>query len=362
VTMRALFVISTLGRGGSEGQLVELLARIHPAPVAATVATITTTHDRRHAERLLACKVPHVVLAPGGGSRLRRSAAAALRLVRLLRRLRPDVVYARGEYPTLLVVPLARLHGIPVMVARRNTGSAALTAPLDRAARWIEARAMLVTVNSVAVLEEAQRLGVPRERLRLVRNGHDPGPSSPPPPSGEEVRLGYVARLWPGKGHRPLLQALREVRANAQWRVELAGTGPLLEELRAEVREQGLAERVRFLGVVDDIPRFWQERSACLLLSESESSSNAVIEAGLAGRPLVVTDNAANRELVTPGSGIFVRDDDVGEMARRLEEIIDDAELREHLGRRARQSMQRFEMERMVAGHLDALEECCRGT
>ncbi len=221
---------------------------------------------------------------------------------------------------------------------------------------------MLVTVNSVAVLEEAQRLGVPRERLRLVRNGHDPGPSSPPPPSGEEVRLGYVARLWPGKGHRPLLQALREVRANARWRVELAGTGPLLEELRAQVCEEGLDERVRFLGVVGDIPRFWREHDACLLLSEAEGSSNALIEAGLAGRPLVVTDNAANRELVTPGSGIFVSADDVGEMARRLEEIIDDAELREHLGRRARQSMQRFEMERMVAGHLDALEECCRGT
>jgi glycosyltransferase involved in cell wall biosynthesis len=50
--------------------------------------------------------------------------------------------------------------------------------------------------------------------------------------------------------------------------------------------------------------------------------------------------------------------DDVRGTARRLEQIIDDAELRERLGRGARQAMQRFDMELMVAGHLDVLSEC----
>jgi glycosyltransferase involved in cell wall biosynthesis len=167
-----------------------------------------------------------------------------------------------------------------------------------------------------------------------------------------------VARLRPGKGHARLFQALREVRANARWRVELAGEGPLIEEMRAEVHEAGLAERVRFLGLVDDIPSFWEERHACLLLSDSESSSNALVEAGLAGRPLVATDVAANRELVMPGTGILVRPDDVLGTARRLEQIIDDAEFREHLGSLAREAMQRFTMEQMVAGHLHALAAC----
>jgi glycosyltransferase involved in cell wall biosynthesis len=357
--MRVLFVIASLERGGSEGQLVELLARIHPAPVAATVATIAPARDRRHTERLLACDVRQIVLAPGGGSRLRRSVVAALQFGRLLRRLRPDVVYAWGESPSLLAVPLARLHGIPVVLARRSSGNANLMRGLDRAARWIEARAALVTVNSVAALEEARRRGVPRGRLRLVPNGHDAGRPAPAP-GGQEVRLGYVAALRPGKGHRRLLEALRDVRANARWHVELAGTGPLLGELRAEVRERGLAERVRFLGTVDDIPRFWRDRDACLLLSDCEGSSNALIEAGLAGRPLVASDVPGNRELVSPGSGILVRADDVTATALRLEEIIDDAELREHLGRGAWEAMQRFEVERMVAGHLDALVECRR--
>jgi glycosyltransferase involved in cell wall biosynthesis len=357
VSLRVVFVISALERGGSERQLVELLTRIHPAPVAATVATIAPTSDQMHQRRLSACNVPQVVLAPGSGPALRRAPAAALGLWRLLRRARPDVVYAWGEYASVLAVPLARLQGIPVAVARRNTRNVGLPRRIDRAARTLEPLARRVTVNSLATLEDAERRGVPRRQLRLVLNGHVGGHGSGST-SGAEVRLGYVAALRPGKGHRRLLRALREVRAEGRWRVDLAGTGPLLDELRAEVRRWGLGDTVRFLGLVDDIPRFWQEHDACLLLSDFEGSSNALVEAGLAGRPLVATDVPGNREVVTPACGILVPPDDVRGTARRLEQIIDDAELRERLGRGARQAMQRFDMELMVAGHLDVLSEC----
>jgi glycosyltransferase involved in cell wall biosynthesis len=356
-SIRALFLITSLERGGSEGQFVELLSRIHPAPVDATVATVVAARDGRHTERLRACDIRHIVLAPAGGSAVRRWGAAALRLEGLLRRLRPDVVYVWGEYPSLVAVPLARLRRVPVVVARRNSGNASLPRGLDRAARWVEARAGLVTVNSAAALKEAARHGVSRGRLRVVCNGHDGGRPSPAP-TGGEVRLGYVAGLRPGKGHRQLLQALPAVRAKSPWCIELAGTGPLLRQLRTEVHERGLAERVRFVGLVDDIVRFWQEHHACLLLSASEGSSNALIEAGLAGRPLVVTDAPGNRELVTPGTGLLVRAEDVPATARTLEQIIDDAQLREELGRGAAEAMRRFETGRMVAGHLDALAEC----
>jgi len=355
--MRALFVIASLERGGSEGQLTALLSRIHPERVAATLATVVAARDRLSTEVLRACNVPHVVLAPGRASGVRRWGIAAMRLERLLRRLRPDVVYAWGEYPTLIAVPLARLRGIPAMVARRNSGNVSIPATVGRVARWVESKAGLVTVNSGAAFTEAVRHGVAREHLRLVPNGHEVGPQSSEP-RGREVRLGYVAGLRPGKGHRQLLQALSEVRAKAPWCVELAGNGPLVGELRAEVEKRGLSERVRFLGIVDDIPSFWREHHACLLLSQFEGSSNALIEAGLAGRPLLANDDPGNRELVSPGTGILVGADDPPATARKIEEIIDDPLLRQRLGRGASEAMRRFEMEDMVTAHVDALAEC----
>jgi glycosyltransferase involved in cell wall biosynthesis len=355
-----VFVITSLDRGGSEGQLAQLLARIHPEPVAATLVTLVPTRDGLNAGRLQECGVPRVVLTRESQSRARRGAQAAIGLDRLLRNLRPDVVYAWGEYASLVAVPVARMRGIPIVVARRNSdGDASIARWLQRAARRADARAQLVTVNSLAAFEAAARHGVARHRLRLVPNGHDGlSPSTAPP--ADEVRAGYVARLLPGKGHRQLLDALVQVRARHAWGVDLAGTGRLLDELRAEVDARGLAGRVRFLGMVDDIRGFWRQHEACVLLSESEGSSNALIEAGLAGRPLVATDVAGNRELVTPDSGILVRAGDAQGTARAIEAIIDDRRLRERLGRGAAHAMRRFDIDGMVRGHFAVLAECRR--
>lgn len=355
-----MFVITSLDRGGSEGQLAQLLARIHPEPVAATLVTLVPNRDGLNAGRLEECGVPRVVLTGESHSRARRGALATIRLDRLLRKLRPDVVYAWGDYASLVAVPVARMRGIPIVVARRNSnGDPSVARWLQRAARRAEARAQLVTVNSLAAFESAARHGVARHRLRLVPNGHD-GLSSSTAPPADEVRLGYVAGLRPGKGHRRLLDALVEVRASHAWRVDLAGTGPLLDELRAEVDARGLARHVRFLGMVDDISGFWRQHEACMLLSESEGSSNALIEAGLAGRPLVATAVAGNRELVTPDGGILVRAGDAQGTARAIEAIVDDRRLRERLGRGAAHAMRRFDTDRMVSGHVAALAECRR--
>jgi hypothetical protein len=64
--MRVVSVIVSLGRGGSEGQLVELLSRIHPDPVAATVATVVPDAEKRYLQRLRACGVARKVLAACG--------------------------------------------------------------------------------------------------------------------------------------------------------------------------------------------------------------------------------------------------------------------------------------------------------
>jgi glycosyltransferase involved in cell wall biosynthesis len=354
-----LFAIGSLERGGSEGQLAELISHVHPYRVSATVATLIAAHDRRHTRTLAELGVPHVVLSRPEGSRARRATGASRRLDRLLRELRPDAVYAWGGHVTALAVPLARRRGVPVLVARRDAGVRALApgGPLRAAIHRAEARADVVTANSRAVFEACKRRGVRPERLRLVPNGHPAGQALPPPaPNGEPVRLGYVAALRPEKGHRRLMRVLRQVRAQAPWRVDLAGTGPLLEDLRAEAAANGLSDRVRFMGMVDDIPGFWRARGAGLLLSDTEGCPNALIETALAGRPVVASDVPGNREVVEPGGGLLVAAGDDDAIARAVERIVDDDALRERLGRCAReQALRRFAIEPMVAGHLDAI-------
>jgi glycosyltransferase involved in cell wall biosynthesis len=355
---RVLFVIGGLGRGGSERQLIRLIASLHPERLEATVMTYSTVCDADHARLLDELGVELIQQAPPRAPRPARPLFSVPRTYGVLRRLRPDAVYAWLEEASTAVTPPARMLGIPVVIARRSVcGSIAERQLLFRLPiRWAERRAERVTGNSAAVIAEAEARGVRRERLRLVRNGHPPVPPLPLP-SGGSVTLGYLANYRPEKGHRRLLAALSLVRAETPWRVDLAGSGPLREQLMAEISERGLADRVIAGGPIADVPAFWAERDIAVLLSDDEGSPNALIEAAMLGRPLLGTDAGGTREVIPSDGGILVPHDPEA-IAAALSRLIDDRELRRRLAAGARRhAMAEHDLARFLSGHLEVIGE-----
>jgi glycosyltransferase involved in cell wall biosynthesis len=337
---------------------MQLIATAHPERIEAAVITFSTTCDPGHARTLRDLGVELIQLSPSRGPRPLRPAVAVPRTYQALRRLRPDVAYPWLEEASATVTPPARALGIPIVIGRRSVCGS----PAERWAffripiRWAERRAALVTGNSEAVFDEAVVRGVPRERLRLVRNGHPPA-APLPPPVGPTVALGCVANYRPEKGHARLLAGLELVHANTPWRVDLVGSGPLREQVAAEIAERGLSERVSAGGPITDIRGFWAEHDVALLLSDNEGSPNALIEAALLGRPLVGTNGGGTREIVSPEGGMLVSDDP-RTIAAVLERLIDDRELRLRLGDGARQhALAQHDLETSVQGHLDVIDE-----
>jgi glycosyltransferase involved in cell wall biosynthesis len=355
---RVVFAIGGLGLGGSERQLMHLISSAHPERIEASVLTFSTTCDPSHAARLQELGVELIQLSPVSGPRPLRPAIAVPRTFGALRRLRPDVVYPWLEEASATVSPPARALRIPVVIARRSVCGS----PAERWAffrlpiRWAERRALLVTGNSEAVLDEAVVRGIPRERLRLVRNGHPPV-APLPPPAAETVALGYLANYRPEKGHARLLAALELVDAKSPWRVDLVGAGPLHEKVAEQIAARGLADRVDAGGPITDVRGFWAEHDVALLFSDNEGSPNALIEAALAGRPLVGSDGGGTREIVSPEGGMLVSDDPRA-IAAALERLIDDRELRLRLGEGARRhALVQHDLEKSVDGHLAVIDE-----
>jgi glycosyltransferase involved in cell wall biosynthesis len=353
---KVLFVIGGLERGGSESQLVALIEAIHPDMVECVLATAARAEDPALEQRIARAGVRHVVLSRSGSS-ARRFVGSEIRLVRLIRGSRPHVVYAWLEEAALLVNPLARALGVPCAIARRNvSGSYASRHPVViHALHRAERLACVATANSGAVLDETLRRGWQRDRVREVPNGHvDHGPL-PLPPS-ECVELGYLARFRPEKGHARALQALARIRTATPWRMTFGGDGPLLEQAKRDAERLRLTHRAAFAGQVPDPRAFWAAQHVGVLLSDHEGSPNALIEAGLAGRPLVGTRVGGVADIVEPGGG-YVRDpDDVDGIANDLERLIEDERLRSKLGRGAReQALARFSTRAFVEGHLAAI-------
>ena len=169
--------------------------------------------------------------------------------------------------------------------------------------------------------------GYPHAR-RLVRiyNGIDPGRH---PPSAEAqgdrrdvgLTVGFMGRLIPGKGADHLVHALARARSRLTPRLLIAGDGPERSRLASLARELGVESDVDFLGVVDDVPAFWQQCDVAAVPAAelAEAFSMVTLEAMIAGKATVATRNGAIPELMIDGeTGTLVAPGDIGGLAEAL--------------------------------------------
>jgi glycosyltransferase involved in cell wall biosynthesis len=170
--------------------------------------------------------------------------------------------------------------------------------------------------------------GADLERLGI---GHSTGrarPASVP----QDVRgpvVAFVGRLVPYKGVSVLLEATeRLLRDGEKLTVVVAGKGPLLEELTADVARRHLADSVRFLGFVPDeqigdLYRF-ADVVCCPSIGTLESSATALEEAAMCGTPVVGSDLPGASETIPHDGtlGLLVAPRDPDALAHALRRML----------------------------------------
>jgi glycosyltransferase involved in cell wall biosynthesis len=205
----------------------------------------------------------------------------------------------------------------------------------EKARRRLAYRLIARTGTLVAVSEDlkrfiAEKAGIPGRRLRVIYNGIMPGApvdeveiercrSELGIRSGDTV-LGAVGSLYPVKGHRFLLDAMPLVLQRFPDTVLImAGRGELDVSLKEQAKRLGIEEKVRFLGMREDVPRLLGLMDVFVLPSLSEGLSMALLEAMAAGKPVVATRVGGNPELVEEGkTGLLVRGQDADDLAASL--------------------------------------------
>jgi glycosyltransferase involved in cell wall biosynthesis len=162
----------------------------------------------------------------------------------------------------------------------------------------------------VCVSEDSRALsareGVAPGRLQRIWNGIDLSRFAylGPRPGGPAV---MVARLSPEKGTEHLIRAAALVaRRSPAFRLEIAGGGRCLPELQALAAQCGVAEQVRFLGEVWDVPDLLARASLFVLPSLSEGMSLTLLEAMARGLPVVTTAVGGSPEVVVDGQTGFL--------------------------------------------------------
>jgi glycosyltransferase involved in cell wall biosynthesis len=143
------------------------------------------------------------------------------------------------------------------------------------------------------------------------------------------------------KDHPTFLRAARRVRAAVPAaRFIIAGEGELTDRMRALAAELGLAADVFFTGRCERLAELLFVSDVCVLSSQAEGFSNAILEYMAAARPVVVTDVGGAREAVAAGeTGFIVPAGDDAAMAERIIALLREPQRARAMGERGRRTV-----------------------
>ncbi len=294
----------------------------------------------------------------------------ARRLAARFRQLKIDVVHSHEFTMAIYGALAARWSGRRHIITFH--GSQTMTRALRRriAIRW----AMRQSAATTAVSGETQRqlvedLGVAPEAITVIRNGI-------PFRGGDRARIRQefglredeilvlaVGNLEKRKGHRILLEALRQVTQQwpeAPWRLIIAGGrgGAEQEPIEAFLREHGLERRVHVALRREDVPDLQAAADLFVMPSLWEGLPLALLEAMLAGKPIIASATSGIPEAIeTEREGLLTPPGDAGALAGALGRLLRDPAERRRLGAAARARGQR---EFTVGVMTDAYEPLLR--
>jgi glycosyltransferase involved in cell wall biosynthesis len=169
----------------------------------------------------------------------------------------------------------------------------------------------------------------------------------------------FAAKLQPWKRPADLLRAFAAISAPNMYLV-FAGDGSLRQQLESEAQSLGVAQRVRFLGFVNQsaLPETYSSSDIFVLPSEYEPFGVVVNEAMLCGCCVIVSDRVGARfDLVREGeTGFIYRGGDVDALAKVLSEAASDLARLKCIGRAARKRMETWSPAINVETTIQAIE------
>jgi sugar transferase (PEP-CTERM/EpsH1 system associated) len=364
-------IIHRLDVGGMENGLVNLINHMPASRYRHAIVCMTDSSDFRDNIRRDDVAVYALHKQPG------KDLGVHLRLWRLLRTLRPDIVHTRNlgtletQFTAMLAGVRRRVHGEHGWEISDTDGSNRKNQRLRRLARPLVGEYIALSRHQVDYLRRVIAVG--ESRLTHICNGVDtdrfhPAPAGRETPmesgfSADTLVVGAVMRMQAVKGPDVLLEAFLQLRerspeAKRRMRLMMIGDGPLLESLRERVTAAGADAEVWLPGRRSDVAALMRGMDLLVVPSHAEGICNTLLEGMASGLPVIATAVGGNPDLVAEGvSGSLVPAADAAALATALETYLQDPVRMKREGRAARERAERhFSLGVMVDAYMGVYE------
>jgi glycosyltransferase involved in cell wall biosynthesis len=353
-----LQVALSLNPGGTERLILDLATRLH---AGVPMAVCCIDEAGAWVSELEARNIPVTAVRRREGV----TPSTAWAIARAASRHGATMIHAH-QYSPFVYSCLSQLRRrTPVIFTEHGRLSDAPPSPrrrlVNRALGRIPSRVFAV---SSELADHMAGEGFTRDRLGVIYNGVEPGPSGNAVERDRRRReldaspdafvIGTVARLDPVKDLGSLLQATAAVAAERPVVLAIVGDGAERRALEARAAGLGIAQHTRFLGRRDDAREWLWACDTYVNCSISEGVSLTILEAMAASLPIVATRVGGTPEVIDETCARLVPARDPAQLAGALLGLAADAALRLALGRSARQRLEsRFTIDRMVREYRD---------
>ena len=367
-------IIYALSTGGLENGLVNIINKSPVGRYRHVIICLTTADD--FANRITADNVEVIQMHKREGNDLR----CYLRLRKILKKLRPDIIHSRNmaaleaQLCSVGLRSIKRVHGEHGREVNDLDGSNWKYLIVRKCMRLFIDRYIAVSRDLASWL--TTMVGVRPDKVRQIYNGVDSARFTPEnvkplallPARWQELGgilvVGTVGRLTPVKDQQLLLHAVAYLREHdraigARLRLLIVGDGPLYAELASLVEQLELQDIVWLAGDRNDVPAVLQTLDIFVLPSLGEGISNTILEAMASGLPVIATAVGGNTELVEEGfNGSLFPVGDKLALAHAIAALLCDNESRARQGNNARYRVcQQFDWSRTVDAYLGVYDE-----
>jgi glycosyltransferase involved in cell wall biosynthesis len=371
---KVLHVITSLARGGAETMLYMLLQALADDPRYEHQVVCLTPGNDFDFQRL-AIPVRSLNMTPGLVSLL-----SIFSLKRLFSELKPDLIHSWMYHAN--VVALAAPSDTPIIWAIHHalqdiSNEKRLTGAIIRGGRFLSHKRSIqkIIYCSQASQLQHEEIGYPKKKSVCIPNGFDCSRFFPLQDarriinckygfSDNDKLIGLAARFHPIKNHIGMMEAFSLV-ADKLPNARLLLCGARIDndnkELCGKLRQLNLTNKVRLVGIQDDMPLLFSALDVNVLCSLSESFPNVLGEAMACGVQCVSTD-VGDATLIIGETGRVVHVGDNQALSEAIIEILNQSQEKREEGRcQARNRIQTyFSLPAIAVRYSNLYEEVLR--
>lgn len=349
---RVMFLIDSLQMGGAE----RITAAVMPHFETVEPVLCTLIHKESPLNDMIG-DVPHIQL---GASRL-LDPGALLRLFRVIREQRIDIIHAQLWYATIFAALANRRLGVPVVTTRHvmdddlSTRKRQIIIRLERLAIKYGTQ-RLIYVSEASLKRHRETIGMTKPPAAVIYNGLDFAKFNVTQErAAMRQSLGIdesapvalmVGVMRPGKGHDVALRAA-ELLPDVQFVLVGDGEPDFMAPLQRQAQE---LPNVHMLGRRMDVPDLLAMSDVFILPSDSEALPTVLIEAGAMGLPAVATRVGGIPEIVQDSkTGVLIQPQNPQQLADALQRLLNAPDELQRMGDAAREFVHhRFAIQRQA--------------